>query len=121
MKVLRVVCIIFLIIGLLVTAIFFGTKTVVQKEYDSLDNLKSDATETEVLKSKITIEDGTTYITLNSSGDKAEKYTLEKYKKTMNDFVKAAGPISIGCCVFDVLMVAGIVGTTVAVKKRKDD
>ncbi len=52
MKVLKVICIIFLIIGLLATAIFFATKSVVQKEYDSLDNLKSDATETEVLKSK---------------------------------------------------------------------
>ncbi len=38
----------------------------------------------------------------------------------MNDFVKAAGPISIGCCVFDVLMVAGIVGTSIAGKKKND-
>ena len=117
MKVLKVVCIIFLIIGLLATAIFFATKSVVQKEYDSLDNLKSDATETEVLKSKITVEDGVQYIELNGTDD---KQTVEKYKKNMNDFVKAAGPISIGCCVFDVLMVAGIVGTSIAGKKKND-
>ena len=122
MKVLRVFCIIFLIIGLLVTMMVYALKVGAKKEYDSLGDLKADATETEVLKSKVTVENGTTYITLKGSGDnKDQKYTLEKYTKTMKDVADVCGTGIIICGVFDAVMVAGIVGTTVAVKKKKEN
>ena len=120
MKVLRVFCIIFLVIGLLLTGVFFAIKPVMQKEIDSLKDLTPKSTETEVLKSKVSYDEAKDEYTIELSGDSKKTYTLEKYEKTMNEAKDIFSTLSVGCLIFDALMVAGIVGTTIAAKKKND-
>ena len=121
MKALRVICIILLVIGILVTLLFSAFKPTVQKEIDSLKDLKSDSKETEVLKSKVKYENEQILIEFADLKSNAEKkwFTTDEYSEQMDKLKEIGGDATVFCGVFDGLMLIGIVCTTVVISKKK--
>ena len=115
MKVLRVLLIIFMILGVFFTGILFAMKPSVKKEHDFLKNMTGTETQTK-LETKI-IHDGDKIEFQVKDSD--QKYSEKDYKGAIELFYKVTDVGSLVCGGFTVLCLVGIVATTVSIKKRQ--
>ena len=116
MKALRVICIIFMILGIIFTGVCALLSSGVNMELDSIKELKEGDKKTKI-GTEVTWENGEPSFKLSSSD---EIYTEEKYKEMM-DQVHTASNVGMAVCGgVSVLCLAGIIVTTVKIKKRND-
>lgn len=115
MKVLRVLLIIFMILGIFFTGVLFAMKPTVKKEHDFLKNMTGTETQTK-LETKI-IHNGDKIEFQVKNND--QKFSEKEYKDAIELFYKVTGVGSLVCGGFTVLCLVGIIGTTISIKKRK--
>ncbi len=119
MKVLRVLCIVFLILSLLATGLMAAIKAGIGMELDSIKDLKESDTKTKI-GTEVKFKDGEPYFYLEENGKKKE-YTEKKYTESMETIKDAFGTGVYVCGGFCVIMVAGIVVTSVVISKKNKD
>ncbi len=119
MKIIRVLCIVFLIFGILATGVIALLKSGLTMELDSVKALKEGDNKTKI-GTEVKFKDGEPYFYLDENGKKKE-YTKAKYTDIMEEIEGFCSTGVYVCGGFCVLMVGGIVGTSVVISKRKKE